>query len=543
VNVPPAPGGFPDLTPEQLEVLRRYGTEREIEAGEVLFREGDDGYDFFAVVEGCVAIVDGYGRQEEREIVSHGPGRFIGELNLLTGEPAYLTAVVREPGRVLAVPRENLRRIIAQEPVLSELIMRAFLVRRSVLRGRGVGPRVVGSRHSRETRRLIEFLNRIRLPHVWIDLEEDEGAEALLQHAGVTPAETPVVIAGENVLRNPSIAEVAAVVGHVPDYGGPDLYDLIVVGTGPAGLAASVYGASEGLSTLALESVAVGGQAGTSMRIENYLGFPAGLSGDELAARAFAQAQKFSARITSPCEAAELRTDGPLHLVRLADGDEVAARAVIIATGARYRRLDVPRLEDLEGIGVYYAATQAEARTCAGDVVAIAGGGNSAGQAAVFLSEHVAQVHLVVRRDGLSQTMSRYLVDQVERTPNIVLSPRTEVRELLGEDRLEGIVVEREGERRTLPTRALFVFIGADPHTSWLEGGVELDEHGFVRTGRDVPPEDGSPLYLLATSRPGVFAAGDVRSGSIKRVASAVGEGSMAVRLVHDHLSHVASGP
>jgi thioredoxin reductase (NADPH) len=543
VNVPPAPGGFPDLTPEQLEVLRRYGTEREIEAGEVLFREGDDGYDFFAVVEGCVAIVDGYGRREEREIVSHGPGRFIGELNLLTGEPAYLTAVVREPGRVLAVPRENLRRIIAQEPILSELIMRAFLVRRSVLRGRGVGPRVVGSRHSRETRRLIEFLNRIRLPHVWIDLEEDEGAEALLQHAGVTPAETPVVIAGENVLRNPSIAEVAAVVGHVPDYGGPDLHDLIVVGTGPAGLAASVYGASEGLSTLALESVAVGGQAGTSMRIENYLGFPAGLSGDELAARAFAQAQKFSARITSPCEAAELRTDGPLHIVRLADGDEVAARAVIIATGARYRRLDVPRLEELEGIGVYYAATQAEARTCAGDVVAIVGGGNSAGQAAVFLSEHVAQVHLVVRRDGLSQTMSRYLVDQVERTPNIVLSPRTEVRELVGEDRLEGVVVEREGERHTLPARALFVFIGADPHTTWLEGAVELDRHGFVRTGRDVGRDDGSQPYFLETSRPGVFAAGDARSGSIKRVASAVGEGSMAVRLVHDHLSRVASAP
>jgi thioredoxin reductase (NADPH) len=287
----------------------------------------------------------------------------------------------------------------------------------------------------------------------------------------------------------------------------------------------------------------VGGQAGTSMRIENYLGFPAGLSGDELAARAFAQAQKFSARITSPCEAAELRTDGPLHVVRLADGEEVAARAVIIATGAQYRRLDVPRLEELEGIGVYYAATQAEAQTCAGDVVAIVGGGNSAGQAAVFLSEHVAQVNLIVRREGLSQTMSRYLADQVERTPNIVLSPRTEVRELVGEDRLDGVVVERDGERRTLSIRALFVFIGADPHTSWLEGVVELDQHGFVRTGRDVGRPDGPAPYFLETSRPGIFAAGDVRSGSIKRVASAVGEGSMAVRLVYDHFTRVGSAP
>jgi thioredoxin reductase (NADPH) len=543
VNVPPAPGAFPDLTPEQLEGLREVGTEREIEAGEVLFREGDNGYPFFAIVEGLVAIVDGYGRPEEREIVTHGPGRFVGELNLVTGEPAYLTAVVREPGRVIAVPRENLLRIIAQDPTLSELIMRAFLVRRSVLRSRGVGPRVVGSRHSRETRRLIEFLNRIRFPYVWIDLEEDEAAEALLQHAGVTPAETPVVIVGETVLRNPTIAEVAALVGHVPDRGAADHYDLVVVGTGPAGLAASVYGASEGLSTLALESLAVGGQAGTSMRIENYLGFPAGLSGDELAARAIAQAEKFSARITSPCEAVELRTDGALHVVRLADGDEVAAHAVIIATGAQYRRLDVPRLEDLEGIGVYYAATQAEAQMCAGSVVAVVGGGNSAGQAAVFLSQHVAQVNLLVRRDGLSETMSRYLVDQVERTPNIALSPRTEVRELLGEDRLEGVVVEREGERHTLPARALFVFIGADPHTSWLEGAVELDEHGFVRTGREVSQDEGHQPYFLETSRPGVFAAGDARSGSIKRVASAVGEGSMAVRLVHDHLSRVASAP
>ncbi len=543
MNVPPAPGAFPDLSPEQLDQLREFGTEREIEAGEVLFHEGDNGYDFFAIVEGRVAIVDGYGRSEEREIASHGPGRFVGELNLLTGEPAYLTAAVREPGRVIAVPRENLLRIIAQDQMLSELIMRAFLARRSVLRNRGVGPRVVGSRHSRETRQLIEFLNRIRMPHVWIDLEEDEAAESLLQHAGVTPAETPVVIAGETVLRNPTIAEVAAAVGHVPDRGGADHYDLLVVGTGPAGLAASVYGASEGLSTLALESLAVGGQAGTSMRIENYLGFPAGLSGDELAARAIAQAQKFSARITSPCEAADLRTEGPLHIVRLADGDEVAARAVIIATGARYRRLDIPRLEDLEGIGVYYAATQAEAQMCAGSIVAIVGGGNSAGQAAVFLSEHVAQVNLIVRRDGLSETMSRYLVDQVERTPNIVLSPRTEVRELIGEDGLEGIVVEQEGERHTIPARALFVFIGADPHTSWLEGAIELDRHGFVPTGRDVGRHDGSPPYFLETSRHGVFAAGDVRSGSIKRVASAVGEGSMAVRLVHDHLSRVASAP
>jgi thioredoxin reductase (NADPH) len=542
VNVPPVSGAFPDLTPEQLDVLREVGTEHEVAAGETLFREGDDTYDFFAIVEGEVAIVDGFGRGDEREIVRHGPGRFLGELNLLTGEPLYLTAVVREAGRVIQVPREALLRLIAQDEMLSELIMRAFLVRRSILRDSGVGPRVVGSRHSRETRRLIEFLVRNRLPHVWIDLEEDEGAEALLRQAGVAPAETPVVIVGHVVLRNPSVAEVAAAVGHVPQPNGADVYDLVVVGAGPAGLAASVYGASEGLSTLALESVAVGGQAGTSTRIENYLGFPAGLSGDELAARAITQAQKFGARFTSPCDAVELRSDGPLHLIRLADGDEVAARGVIIATGAQYRRLPVPRLEELEGIGVYYAATHAEAQMCAGGVVAIVGGGNSAGQAAVFLSEHVAQVNLLVRRDDLSGTMSRYLVDQVERIPNIVLSPRTEVRELIGDDGLEGLVVESDGERRRLAARALFAFIGADPHTDWLAGCVELDEHGFVLTGRDLDSADGAPRYLLESSRPGVFAAGDARSGSVKRVASAVGEGSMAVRLVHDHLARVGSG-
>jgi thioredoxin reductase (NADPH) len=524
-------------------VLRRQGSEREVEAGDVLFQEGDDTYDFYAVVEGLVAIVEGYGRPDEREIVTHGPGRFIGELNLLTGEPVYLTAVAREAGRVIAVPRESLLRIIAEDPTLSELIMRAFLLRRSLLRNRGVGPRVVGSRHSRQTRQLIEFLARNRLPYVWIDVEEDEGAEALLQQAGVTPAETPVVIVGTTVLRNPTVGDLAAAVGHVAAPDGADHYDLLVVGTGPAGLAASVYGASEGLSTLALETLAVGGQAGTSTRIENYLGFPAGLSGDELAARAFAQAQKFGARLTSPCEAVELRTEGPLHVVRLADGDEVAAHSVIIATGAHYRRLAVPRLEELEGIGVYYAATQAEAQMCAGSVVAIVGGGNSAGQAAVFLAEHVVQVELLVRRGGLAETMSRYLVDQIERTSNIVLRPRAEVRELLGEGRLEGIVVEHDGQRETLPARALFVFIGADPYTAWLEGAVELDEHGFIRTGRDVERDDAEPYYMLETSRPGVFAAGDARSGSIKRVASAVGEGSMAVRLVHDHLARVGSAP
>jgi len=533
-------GAFPKLSDEQLAVVARYGEEHAYEAGETLFREGDPAYDFYVVIEGRVAVVDGLGTPRERLVVEHGPGNFIGEYNLLAGAAPLFSAVAREPSRVIAVSADGFRRIIDEEPTLSELILRAFLSRRIRLIDRGVGLELVGSRYSPDTRRLIEFATRNRLPYSWLDLESDPTAESLLRDFNVEPAETPVVLLGSLVLRNPSNEELARALGRPAPRTRPDeVVDLVVVGAGPAGLAAAVYGASEGYTTLCVEDSSVGGQAGTSTRIENYLGFPAGLSGSELATRAQLQAEKFEARIVFPCEAVALDQDDGLHHVRFAAGDDVHARAVIIATGARYRRLELARLAEFEGVGVYYAATHAEAKMCAGSVVAIVGGGNSAGQAAVFLAGRTRKVYLVIRRGDLSETMSRYLVDQVDRHDRIELLPRTEVRELLGDDTLQGIVVEdnRDGSRRTLAVRALFAFIGADPHTAWLAGQLELDPRGFVLTGPDVPVTDAIERLALETSRPGVFAVGDVRSGSVKRVASAVGEGSMAVRLVYDRLA------
>jgi thioredoxin reductase (NADPH) len=543
----PRTAAFPDLSDSQLEMLYRVGAERVVEAGDVLFRPGETNYDFIVVLEGRVAVVDDFGSAGESVVVEHGPRSFLGEYNLLAGLPPLFTAVVRESGRVLVVPLAGLRAVIGNEPSLSEIILRAFLLRRAILIADRVGPKIVGSRFSADTHRLLEFAARNRIPHSWVDVERDPAVEELLRVAGVSVEETPVVLWGELVLRNPSNQELARALGFVPAPDYRDVYDLVVIGAGPAGLAAAVYGASEGLSTLTLESVAIGGQAGTSTRIENYLGFPAGLSGAELAARAAVQAEKFEARPTYPCEVVGLEPRDGLHLVRLADGDDVTARAVIVATGARYRRLELERLEEFEGTGVYYAATVAEARMCAGNVVAVVGGGNSAGQAAVFLAAKTRHVYMLVRRAELAETMSRYLVDEIARHDRIELLTQTEVVELHGDDGLEGITLaDREnGARRRLDVRALFVFIGADPHTDWLEGSVGLDRAGFVLTGIDVVEDSdhpgGRPRLPLETSRAGVFAAGDARSGSIKRVASAVGEGSMAVRFVHDHLAHAPS--
>jgi thioredoxin reductase (NADPH) len=436
------------------------------------------------------------------------------------------------------IPVDDLKRLIANDPTLSELILSAFLRRRALLIGRRLGPKIVGSHFSADTHRLLEWAARNRLPHSWIDVERDPDVEEMLQVFGVSVDETPVVLWGDRVLRNPSEQEMARVLGFVPSAEHDDHYDLVVIGAGPAGLAASVYGASEGLSTLTLEGIAVGGQAGTSTRIENYLGFPAGLSGAELAARAAVQAEKFSARITSPCTVVRLESRDGLSVVGISDGDEVSARAVVIATGAHYRRLGLDRLDEFEGNGVYYAATQVEATMCGGDAVAVVGGGNSAGQAAVFLAEHTRHVWLIIRRPALGETMSRYLIDEIARHNRIELLTETEVVALHGDAGLGGITVEHKRDgARDLDARGLFVFIGADPHTEWLDGTVELDEAGFILTGRDLRATNGDPPLPLETSRPGVFAAGDVRSGSIKRVASAVGEGSMAVRLVHDHLA------
>ena len=542
VETPDDGGAFPRLTDEHIELLARYGERRPTQCGDVLFQEGDRVTDFFVILSGTVAVVEGYGTRQAQVIRVHGPGRFLGELNLLIGEACLLTTVVREPGEVLVVPVASLRQAVDEDPGLGDLILRAYILRRSLLIGLGVGFRIVGSRYSPDTYRLREFCARNRIPHRWIDLERDAAAEALLQNLGVAPHETPVVIwRGEKVLRNPSTAELASLIGLRHTSGSATTCDLLIVGAGPAGLAAAVYAASEGVQTIVIDAVATGGQAGTSPRIENYLGFPAGISGAELADRAVVQADKFGARISVPARATRLRRLDGQYVVDCDDGTSVSAQAVLVATGVRYRRPAVPRLEEFEGTSVYYAATLVEAHLCTADPVVVVGGGNSAGQASLFLARHTAKVHLLVRHDDLGRDMSRYLVDHITRNPDIEVLLGTEVAELEGErGTLEAVVVEdhETGERRRIDARALFVFIGADPHVEWLGDQVALDERGYILTGPDAARAcAGRHLPLvLETSLPGVFAAGDVRSGSIKRVASAVGEGSMAVRLVHERL-------
>ena len=538
----------PALREDQTEILGQYGKWRNTEAGQVLFRAGDTQNDFFVVLEGEVEMIDDFAG-EARTMGVMRPGRFVGDLNMLTGQPIYLSAVVRVGGEVLAISRERLKEVVTEEPNLSDIILKAFLARRAWSVRAGLGLRIIGSRHSSDATRLRGFATRNRLPHVWIELEEDPGAEALLKSFGTDASETPVTIwQGKEVLENPTNAELARAIGLKVDVPRKQTYDLVVVGAGPAGLGAAVYGASEGLSTLALESTALGGQAGTSSRIENYLGFPAGLSGFELASRALVQADKFGTQTAVPQEAVSVNREGDHYRIGLSEAGEVVARSVIAASGARYRRLEVPGLERFEGVGVHYAATQAEAQPFEGEEVAVVGGGNSAGQAALFLAGRARRVYLLIRGDDLGKGMSSYLVDRVTDAENVKLLANTEVRELVGEDRIEGVVVEdnRLGTRWTLGARALFVFIGAEANTGWLKGAVELDERGFVLTGGELSrsvlegdawQEHSREPYLLETSLPGVFAAGDVRSGSIKRVASAVGEGAMAVRLVHQYLA------
>ena len=536
-------GAFPQLDNDQRSRLRDLGEVRAVEPGDVLFREGDDSYDFFVVESGAVTIVEGYG-SENRVLAVHGAHRFLGELNLLTGSRVYLTAVVRDAGEVIQVPVARFRRLLADNEDLGNVILAAYLARRSQLIELGAGIRLIGSRYSLDTRRLREFLARNRVPYHWMDLEDDREADALLRTIGVEPAETPVVFGGERVLRNPSNAKLAKALGLGPRSAPPAMCDVVIVGAGPAGLAAAVYGASEGLDTQVIDSVALGGQAGTSSRIENYLGFPGGISGSDLATRAALQAGKFGARLVFPAEAVGLSQEDGHFGIKLGSGDVINARTIVVATGARYRKLSVPNLEHYEGVGVYYAATQEEAQLCAGDSVVIVGGGNSAGQAAMFLSQHADQCRLLIRGGDLGKSMSRYLVDEIGRRAQVELMTYSEVVELRGDDQLEAVIVadSRTGERRELLAKALFVFIGADPHTEWIDGLVASDEHGFLLTGRDAQGEAPSAYgderpFFLETSQPGVFAVGDVHSGSIKRVASAVGEGSMAIRLVYQRLA------
>jgi thioredoxin reductase (NADPH) len=547
-ETPDLTGAFPRLGEGQINTLTRHGERRLTIAGDVLYREGDRDYDFIVVLEGKVAVVEGYETSDERVLGVHGPWRFLGEISLLTGQAAFVSAVVVEPGEVLAVPVERLRALALEDPALGDLILRAYFERRAILIEAGSGFRILGSCYSPDTRRLREFATRNRLPHRFIDLDKDAGAEHLLRHLGVRPAETPIVIWRQDcVLRNPSNLELARATGLPAPAPISEVFDLLIVGAGPAGLATAVYGASEGLATTLIDRIATGGQAALSTRIENYLGFPAGLSGAELADRAVLQAEKFGADLCVPAEAAALsRTDG-YYSVTLTDGSTMMARAVVIATGVRYRRLPVPGVERFEGTSVHYAATMVEAHLCTGEPVVIVGGGNSAGQAAVFLGARASRVRLVSRDAHLGTNMSRYLVDRLQRMPGVEIRLESEVRRLDGDSVLCRVEVEnrRTGERDWVDARALFVFIGAEPHTRWLGGEVAVDEHGFVLAGPDavaaVRHRDGSPRrpLLFETSAPGVFAVGDVRAGSVKRVASAAGEGSMAVRLVHEYLNEM----
>jgi thioredoxin reductase (NADPH) len=513
------------LSNSQLATLREHGEERTAEAGEKLFEVGDATYPFIAIIEGEVSVVDGAGR----EIVRHGASGFLGEMNLLSGQTVFLTAVVIEPMRYIAVDREVLRRLLFEDGSLSDLLLSAFIERRELLQQRqGIGLEIIGPRESGETRRLLEFARSLRLPHTWLAPEESEEAATLVEAAD--PAEIPIVrLPGGVELRGPTNGQLSRALGIGLELEQREEVDLLVVGGGPAGLGAAVYGASEGLDTLVIESTVLGGQAGTSRRIENYLGFPAGISGSELTSRAVTQARKFGARTATPYRAAELELGSDRHTVRLEEGNEIAARAVLLSTGAEYRRLPVADLDEYEGLSVFYAAGPPEAQLCGGQRVGVIGGGNSAAQAAVWLARGGALVTLLHRRANLGETMSHYLIDELERY-GVAVRDRSEVEALHGEDGHLEAVTLTDGTR--LPLSALFLFLGASPCTEWLGDLVARDAKGFILTGPEAEANG-----LLETSAPGVFAAGDVRAGSIKRCATAVGEGATIVRFVHEHLS------
>ena len=513
------------LSSSQLATLASKGEERTAAVGDVLFRIGDRRYPLIAIIEGEASVLDAAGH----EIVRHGTSGFLGELNLLSGQTVYLTAVVTKPMRYVAVEREAVRELLFEDGALADLLLSTFIVRREALQQRqGVGLEIVGP-HSEATTRIVEFARSNRLPYTWRDTEraDDPSAAALAEDLGTD--ELPLVrLPGGPELRAPSNGEVSRALGIGLELASREEVDLVVVGGGPAGLGAAVYGASEGLETLVIESTALGGQAGTSRRIENYLGFPAGISGSELTSRAVSQARKFHARTATPYRALSLEPGAERHVVRLEDDHEIVARAVLLATGAQYRRLPVAGLSEYEGVSVFYAAGPPDAERCGASRVGVIGGGNSAGQAAIWLARGGALVTLLHRRGDLRETMSEYLMRDLERY-GVAVRDSSEVAELHGvEGRLEAVTL-RDGAR--LPLSFLFLFLGALPCTDWLGDLVARDDKGFILTGTEAGAEG-----LLETSVPGVFAAGDVRSGSTKRCATAVGEGAMAVQLVHRHL-------
>jgi len=542
---------FPVLQPRDIAALSSRGTPREVRAGEVLFAEGDRDIGFFVVLDGAIEIVE-HSRGTPHTVVIHQPGEFTGDVDMLSGRAVLVEGRATRDGRVVQLDAGELRRAVEELPELGETLLKAFIARRRLLLEEGFeGVRIIGSRFSPEAHRLRDFASRNGIPFRFLDLETDAQAEELLRQFNVPVSATPIVMDSEGAWHsNPSLTDIGACMGMMKRMEEGHVYDLVVVGAGPAGLAASVYAASEGLDVLTLDSIAPGGQAGTSARIDNYLGFPETISGRELTQRALLQAEKFGATIMVPSTVRSLGIDEGERVVTLADGTRLRSRCLLVATGVSYRRLDIANFPEFEGAGIYYAATEAEAKLCRGEEVVVVGGGNSAGQAVVHLANYARQVHVVVRKPDLGAGMSRYLVDRIESLPNVTVHCGCAVTGLEGKGHL-GAVQIRNGtaDAQRVATSSLFLFIGADANTSWLRGCVELDAKGFVLTGTELPPGTGETErwramgrapFLLETSLPGVFAAGDVRSGSVKRCASAVGEGAMAVSFVHKHIARPA---
>ena len=537
---------FPTLTPAQLLRITAYGHARSVRTGEILVEQGQQPIPLFVVISGELETVRP-SISHETLITTVPPGQFTGEVNTLSGRRALVRIRARQPSEVRELTREDVLALVQTDGELSQILMLAFILRRAELFTQGLGDAtLVGSNHSADTLRIKEFLVRNGHPYAYIDVERDADVQDLLEHFHVSVADIPVVICrGQTVLRNPTNQKIADCIGFNEVVDQTQVRDLVIVGAGPAGLAAAVYGASEGLGVLLVETYSPGGQAGSSSRIENYLGFPSGISGNELAARAYTQAQKFGAQMLL-AKVTRLICDPKPYLVEFENGSRIPARAIVIAAGADYRKLEIENLSRFEGVGIYYGATFVEAQLCKGEDVIVVGGGNSAGQAAVFLSESTRRVFLIVRSAGLADTMSRYLIRRIEQTPNITLLAHTQIAALGGGDHLERVALRNDqtGTTEEKKIAHLFVMTGAVPNTAWLDGCVTLDNQGFIKTGPDLSQEELNAAnwqltrrpYLLETSLPGIFAAGDIRSGNIKRVASAVGEGSIAISFVHQLL-------
>ena len=540
-NPTPIESMFPQLEATQIARLVPFGRHRIAQPGEILFEQGDEAHGIFVVLSGSIEIF-GISNGDAKLLQTLKAGTFTGEVNQLSGRRALVRCRAAETSELLEIDRASLRRIMQTEASLGEIFLRAFIQRRVYLVANSVGDAVlIGSSHSSDTLRLRGFLSRNGHPHTYVDVERDPDIQTVLDHFAIRVTDIPVLICrGDVVLRNPTNAEAAACFGLNAGIDEGEVYDLIVVGAGPSGLAAGVYGASEGLNVLVVEGNAPGGQAGSSSRIENYLGFPMGISGQELTGRAFVQAEKFGAHILVARGARALRCNPTSYAVELEGGGSVQGRTVIVASGAQYRKLDLPKLARFEGVGVYYGATQVEAQVCGDEEIIVVGGGNSAGQAAIFLAGFAKRVYLLVRGPGLSETMSRYLISRIEATPEITFMPHTEIVGLEGGDHLERVhwKEKQNGRVETRDIRHLFSMTGAEPNTAWLGNCLALDQKQFIITGASVSnwPLRRSP-FMLETSLPGVFAVGDVRAGSVKRVASAVGEGSMAVQFVHRALA------